>query len=176
MENWQKLQEENISTGRRQLLRRTFRMPDGRVEEFDIKLEPQVVGILALTPEQRFLIARQFRPGPERLLEELPGGAIEPGETPEEAAARELLEETGYSGDLHLVGASLDDAYSTLLRFNFVATGCKRSSDQRLEQNEFIEVAEMPLVEFRQHLRGGQLTDIETGYLGLDYLGLLSDR
>jgi len=173
METWLKLREGKVDNGRRKLLRRTFRMPDGRLEDYDIKLEPQVVTILALTAEQNVVIARQFRPGPEQVLLELPGGAVDPGEAPEDAARRELLEETGYSGVLHLVCASLDDAYSTLLRFNFVATDCQRTTAQHLEQNEYIEVVEMPLAEFRQHLRSAQLTDIETGYLGLDYLGLL---
>ena len=100
-------------------------------------------------------------------------GGVDAGETPEEAAKREFLEETGYTGDFQFVGTSLGDAYSTLIRHNFVATNCYRKQEQNLENNEFIEVVEMPLADFKDHLRGGQLTDITTGYLGLDYLKLL---
>ena len=100
-------------------------------------------------------------------------GGVDAGETPEEAAKREFLEETGYTVYFQFVGTSLGDAYSTLIRHNFVATNCYRKQEQNLENNEFIEVVEMPLADFKDHLRGGQLTDITTGYLGLDYLKLL---
>ena len=74
---------------------------------------------------------------------------------------------------LQYIGASLDCAYTTLLRHNFVATGCEKQQEPQTGQGEFTEAVTMSLAEFRQHLRSGQLTDIETGYLGLDYLGLL---
>jgi hypothetical protein len=45
--------------------------------------------------------------------------------------------------------------------------------EQQTDQDEFIEVVEMSLEEFRNHLRSGELTDIGTGYLGLDFLKLL---
>ncbi len=172
-ESWIKLKEEPLVNGRRKLLRRTFRLPDGRVDDFDIKHEPQVVCILAITTDQQVVLARQFRPGPEQILLELPGGGIEPGETPQQAIMRELLEETGYTGRVSYIGASLDCAYTTLVRHNFVATECSKAQEPQTGTGEFTEAVSMPVAEFRQHLRGGQLTDIETGYLGLDYLGLL---
>lgn len=172
-EPWLKLGEQPLQLGHRKILRRTFRMPDERVDDFDIKQEPQVVCILAITPDKQVILARQFRPGPEEILLELPGGGIDQGETPPEAAERELLEETGYTGRLQYVGMSLDDAYSTLLRHNFVATGCQKRQEPQTGAGEFTEAVCMPLADFRQHLRRGQLSDIETGYLGLDYLGLL---
>jgi len=76
-------------------------------------------------------------------------------------------------GDFQFVGTSLDCAYSNLLGYNFVATNCKKTQEQKLDENEFIEVVEMPLEKFKEHLRSGELTDIKTGYLGLDFLGLL---
>jgi ADP-ribose pyrophosphatase len=173
IEPWQKLGEQPLQLGYRKILRRTFRLPDGRVDDFEIKHEPQVVCILALTEEHQVILARQFRPGPEQILLELPGGCIEASETPQQAAERELLEETGYRGTLQFVGASLDDAYTTLVRHNFVATACWKQQEPQSGKGEFTEAVLMPLADFRQHLRGGQFTDIETGYLGLDYLGWL---
>ena len=173
IEPWIKLHETILETGHRKLLRRVFRMPDGEESVYDIKVEPQVVCILALTPEQQVILACQFRPGPEQILLELPGGCIEAGETPRQAAERELLEETGYRGTIQFVSTSLDDAYTTLVRLNFVATDCQKLQEPQTGAGEFTAVVSMPIADFRQHLRRGQLTDIETGYLGLDYLGLL---
>jgi ADP-ribose pyrophosphatase len=173
MEAWQKLNEQSLQTGRRKILRRTFRLPDGKVDDFDIKYESQVVCILAITPEQNVVLVRQFRPGPEQILLELPGGAIEVGETPQQAINRELLEETGYAGQVQYIGSSLDCAYSTLVRHNFIALNCNKVQEPQTGAGEFTEPVVLSQIDFRQCLRAGQLTDIETGYLGLDYLGLL---
>lgn len=173
IEPWEILEEEMTRVGRRRILRRSFRLPDGRVVDYHLKQEISPVCILALTEDDQVVLVRQFRPGPNQILEELPGGGMEAGETPEQAAARELLEETGYAGDLEPVGTSLMCAYSTGCRWNFVARRCRHVAEPEPDENEFLEVVLMTLDEFRAHLRSGQLTDVTTGYLGLDYLGLL---
>ena len=61
----------------------------------------------------------------------------------------------------------------TMIRHNFVATGCYKVQEQDLGDNEFVKVVEMSLDDFRKHLRTGELTDVESGYLGLDFLQLL---
>lgn len=72
--------------------------------EFEAGKEPQTyhcitqaayVGMLVRTAEGRFPIVRQFRPAVETFTWELPAGTLDPGETPEQAASREVLEETG---------------------------------------------------------------------------------
>ena len=155
------------------MLKRAFEAPDSRVIEFDIKDEGTPVCVLPLTKEGCVVLAKQFRPGPEKVLLELPGGGMEPDESPIEAATRELREETGYTGELHCVGTSFVSAYSTGVRHNFVAINCSRTHEQQNDENEFIEAIEMPLEEFKRHLRSGELTDVTTGYLGLVHLGLL---
>jgi ADP-ribose pyrophosphatase len=170
---WALLSEEPFSLGWRKILRRTYRLPNGRQGVFDIKDEIHYVTLLCMTPDQRVVLVRQFRPGPGEVLLEMPGGGIEAGETPVQAAARELLEETGYSGEIHPVCACPHDAYSTAVRHVFVVTAARKVSGQHLDPVEFIEPQEVSLADFRAHLRRGRMSDVEAGYLGLDYLGLL---
>lgn len=151
----------------------SFKMPDGRPEAFNIATQKNQVCVLALTKDKKVILARQFRPGPNKILLELPGGMIDKGETPAEAMARELLEETGYRGKLKFVTRSYECAYSKIYRYCFVATDCEKISEPKLEQDEYIEVALLPLNKFKQLLKSGRMTDVEAGYLGLDYLKLL---
>jgi ADP-ribose pyrophosphatase len=169
---WIRLSEEVLHEGYRKVARRVYHLPDGRAANFEVHLDPQVVAVLALTPQHRVILAKQYRPGPDRTLLEVPGGAVEPGELPEIAARRELFEETGYMGELHYVAENLY-GNSTMLQHNFIALNCCRVAQPRLDVDEFIEVVELPLEEFRTLLCSGQLTDVATGYLGLDFLGLL---
>jgi ADP-ribose pyrophosphatase len=54
------------------------------------------VHVLAITRDQTFVLVRQFRPAIEMFTLELPGGHVDDGETPEQSARKELLEETGF--------------------------------------------------------------------------------
>lgn len=57
------------------------------------------VNVVALTPAREVVLVRQYRFGTGRVTTEVPGGMVDPGESPEAAARRELQEETGYTGD-----------------------------------------------------------------------------
>lgn len=173
VKNWQKIDEHLIKAGYRAVMERRFILPDGREESYEIKKEDDIVVALALTPDNKVLLTKEFRPGPEKIMLDLPGGGIEEGETPEQAMARELLEETGCAGEVKCVGRDYDCAYSSRVRYSFVVINCRKVSDQNGDDNEFIEVVEMSLADFRKHLRSGETTDVQSGYLGLDYLKLL---
>jgi ADP-ribose pyrophosphatase len=68
------------------------------------------VTVVALTPARHLLLVRQFRPVVQRETLELPSGHIEPDESPEQAARRELLEETGFDAPhLELLGTLVPD-------------------------------------------------------------------
>lgn len=169
---WKKVNEKIIRDGYRKISLKTFILPDGKQKDFEIKKEGECVCVLPITADNKIILAKQFRPGPEKVLMELPGGGSG-DDTPIEAAKRELLEETGYTGDFQYVATPCECAYSTIKRHAFVATNCKKVQEQNLDDSEFIEIVEMTLPEFRKHLQTGQLSDVEIGYLGLDFLGLL---
>jgi ADP-ribose pyrophosphatase len=168
---WRKLEERVVYERFRRLVSRTFELPDGRVADFEVTDGSDTVAVFALTEDERVILVREFRPGPEELVLELPGGLIDEGQTPEEAAGRELLEETGYEGKIVAVGSLLVDAYSTFSKHAFAATGCRKVAAPA--EGEFTEPVLTTLAEFREHLRGGRLTDVDAGYRALDYLGLL---
>jgi ADP-ribose pyrophosphatase len=173
MERWRKLEEHVAYAGRRRVLGRRFQLPDGDELDFEVKDEQEIVTVVAMTSERQVVLVRQFRVGPEKILLELPGGALEPGEDPLEGARRELREETGYSGDVRPVGTTFHCAYSTRSINAFVATDCRRVGEPAPHEGEVIEVVLVGLEAFREHLRSGRLTDVAAGYLGLDALGLL---
>ena len=170
---WRKLDERPIrDNGWRRIIARRYRLPDGSEREFEIKAEGDTAVVLALTQEHKVVLLREFRPGPEQELLELPGGAVDPGEKPDAAARRELLEETGYRGDVSYMGTMADCAYSTRERHVFAATNCV-SVAEPTDEDAVLEIVHVTLPEFRDHLRTGRLTDVGPGYLALDRLGLL---
>jgi ADP-ribose pyrophosphatase len=150
-----------------------FELPDGSSTDFYVKVEGPASCTLALTEDNQVVLVRQYRPGPKAILEELPGGYVDLNEDPLTAARREFKEETGYDGDFEFIGTCLDDAYSTMERHCFVAKNCKKVAEPQQTQTEQTEVVTVPLPEFRERLRKGRMTDVEVGYMGLDYLGLL---
>jgi len=173
IEKWEELSREEVfSKYGRKIEKVIYKLPDGTESDFYIKKERSAAGILALTKDQQVILVKQFRPGPNEILKELPGGYVDAEENPEQAAERELLEETGYEGNAKLVATTYDCAYSTMKRYCVVVTDCEKVAEQNLEKNEFAEVVLMPLSEFRELLKSGKNTDIEVGYIGLDYLNL----
>lgn len=162
-----------VHDGWMRVSRRTYRLPDGRLAEWEMFGGGSTVGVLALTPDEALVMVRQFRPGPDRVVLNIAGGFVDPGETPLEAAARELVEETGFvSTDLALVVTSMSTA-STGSRHVVVARDCRPTGVQRLDAYEDCEPVVLDVATVREELRAGRMTGTEQVYLALDHAGLL---
>ena len=143
------------------------------IENFFIDDDKDSVQIFPVTTNNMVLTVSQFRPGIEKTIIELPGGGLEKGEDPKEAASRELKEETGYTGTLVFLGKLNYSPYSSGYKYLFAAKDCKKISGLELDENEFLSVVKWPMNKFRKTISGGKIRGTDCIYMGLDALDLL---
>jgi ADP-ribose pyrophosphatase len=117
------------------------------------------VNVIALTSEKRVVLIRQFRVGANEVCLEIPGGMVDPGETPAEAAARELVEETGYTAARWepLGKVSPNPAIMTNWLYSFLAHDAVPTQSQRTEGSEVIEVELASLEACHAAIRDGRI-------------------
>lgn len=117
------------------------------------------VTIVALTKQQEVILIKQYRHGAQKILWELPGGAVGEGEEPIVAAKRELLEETGYASDniLEVGRVSPNPASHTNLMYAYLTLGVENVCNQSLDETEEIEVFPTPLNEVILMVKNGDL-------------------
>ena len=171
MEPWRKLDQHVVYSRYRRVVSKRFVQPGGNVVEYETKDEDDLVTVLALTPSREVVLVRQFRPGPEAVLLELPAGVVEPDTDPADTAAAELMEETGYIGLIEPAGTTLEEGYSNRIKHVFVAHDCH--PEREPEEPQLTEAVLVSMTKFREHLRSGRMADVDAGYLALDHLGLL---
>jgi 8-oxo-dGTP pyrophosphatase MutT (NUDIX family) len=131
------------------------------------------VNVVPITTAGDLVLIRQYRHGAGEITLEIPGGMVDPGETPAAAAARELLEETGYgAAELSEIGRSNPNPALFGNRLHsFVARGCERVDEVRNEGNEETAVELVARAELTRLVRGGNI-DHALVLAGLYYLEL----
>ena len=121
----------------------TVQLPNGVInDEYYILEYPTWVNVIAITTDGKFVMARQYRHGLQDIFTELVAGVAEKGETPLEAAKRELAEEAGYgNGEWKLFSAlSQNPASTNNITYTFLATGVERISSQSLDRTEDLAI------------------------------------
>jgi ADP-ribose pyrophosphatase len=135
---------------------------DGRMIEKEIVEHPDSVGIVAVSGSEVILVT-QYRRTSGSVLLEIPAGKIEKGETPRQAAVREMAEEIGYSGKLEpLMKWYLAPGYSTELMHVFVATCLRKIERGPLDDDENIRIKKMKLDSAVRKCLSGEIKDSKT--------------
>jgi 8-oxo-dGTP pyrophosphatase MutT (NUDIX family) len=116
------------------------------------------VNVIALADE-RVVLIRQYRVGADAICLEIPGGMVDPGESPAEAAARELAEETGYTTARweQIGNVSPNPAIMTNRLYTFLARDAVQTSPPHTEGSEVIELAYATLAECHAAIREGRI-------------------
>jgi ADP-ribose pyrophosphatase len=160
-EAWKRLRSERLlETPYFALRSDRLRLPGGAVKDpYYVVERPDAAIIFPLTGEGEVVLVRQYRPPLERMELGLPAGLVEVGEEPEAAARRELLEETGYSGDQWEPLGSL--ASSPSLKDNwaylFLARGVEESAPPAPDEHELVEVVRAPVGDLPGLIRSGEI-------------------
>lgn len=158
--NWKLLSSEYFIQDNWATLRvDTCEMPNGNIIKPYYVLEyPDWVNVVAITENNEVIIIKQYRHAAGEVIIEVPGGCIDPGESPEEAVRRELLEETGYAFDNFELLSALyaNPATANNKTHCFLATGGKKVQEQALDGGEEIIVELVSIERLKELLMTNQ--------------------
>jgi len=137
--------------------------PDGFEIHRYVVRHPGSAVMMAVDPEERILLVKQFRLPAEDYLWELPAGRLDPGESPLEAAKRELGEETGYKAKLWTQLASFwsSPGYVAERMTLFLAQDLT-AGEQTPMEDERIEIKWFAKEEMGRLIRNGDIADAKT--------------
>lgn len=157
------IQTESIFNGRVISLQvDTVNLPNGKIATREIVKHPGAVAVLALH-EGKMIVVEQFRKPLERSLVEIPAGKLDPGETPLEAAKRELEEETGFcSESLRLISSFYTSpGFANEIIHLYVAEDLV-PGEVHLDEDEFLDIELITLEQAQQLIADGRIRDAKT--------------
>jgi len=136
----------------------------GKEGRYVVLENPDWANVIAVTAEGQLVMVRQWRHGVRRVALELPAGLVEAGESPAEAAARELMEETGYEAERWTVLGEVvpNQAYQSNVCTTLLAEGCRRTGPGGGDGSEDIEVVLIDLDELPRLIAAKELRNAMT--------------
>lgn len=135
--------------------------PDGTHTEHEVVRGPDAAGVVVIHPDRGVLMIWRHRFMPDTWGWEIPGGAIEQGETPEDAARRECLEETGWSviGPIAHLSTHHPSVGLVNQTFHVFAAGDAAYDGDPADVNEAAAIAWRPFQQVVSDVRSGSISD-----------------
>ncbi len=129
------------------------------IDRFHVIHGPDWASVLCVTEASEVILVRQYRHGIASSSLELPAGVIEAHETPEEAARRELVEETGYEASdwVRIQSVSTEPARHTTTAHFFCARGARQTRPPAPEETEVLELVKVPLADLARIATDGTI-------------------
>jgi ADP-ribose pyrophosphatase len=155
------VESEELYKGRVVQLRlATVSLPNGSRKTREILVHPGAAAIVPLSDDNTIMLVEQYRAAVGRATLEIPAGTLEEGESPEDCARRELIEETGFraSNWTTLTAYYPSPGYSSEIIHVFKASGLEKVSDADAE----FPLRHMPLTEVQAKIRTGEVMDSKT--------------
>ena len=142
---------------------RTIVLPSGKITTRDIVEHPGAVAIIPLLDKNTVILVEQHRTAAGKTLLEIPAGTLQPPETPEECARRELTEETGYEAKTFkkLAGGYSAPGYSSEKIHIYLATDLTYTQ-QNPEEDEIIATRKINLKTLQQMIQNQEIEDLKT--------------
>lgn len=145
----------------------TVSFPDGSTGELEMIRHSGASAVVPVltdaTADPEILLIRQFRHAADGPIWEIPAGRLDPGETPEACAARELTEETGErAGRLDWLASFYTTPGFTDERIHLFVARDLTGGEHRREADEFIESSRFPLSRALDMIRAGEIVDGKT--------------
>ena len=146
-----------------ELVTESVELPNGRRVELDLLRHPGAAAVVPFLDPETVLLIRQYRFATGGYLLEIPAGKLDPGETPEVCAVRELEEETGYrAGRLEALTSIWTSPGFTDEVIHLFAAYDLEPTSQQLQPDEIIELVPTPLAEALERVRRGELRDAKS--------------
>lgn len=145
------------------------RLPDGKTAQREIVRHSRGAAVL-LVKDGKVLLVRQFRYAYGKEICEIPAGMVNTGEEPQNAAARELREETGYVAELVPLGFIYPSpGYTDEIIYIYSAKNAKHTA-QKLDDGEFLNYEFVPLGKVIEMIESGEIADAKTVLAVYKYL------
>lgn len=157
--------------------RDAVQLPSGRIlDDYYVWLEGDVSLVVPVTPQGEFLLVSQYKHAAGQVVLEFPAGMVDSGESAEEAAIRELREETGFAAKsvTHL-GSLMNHPTKVVGQLHvFLATGCERVCEPLYDDSEMIETLLLKFDELFDHIRSGKIVvtgTISAAWMAANHMG-----